>query len=536
MRGGTVTRWTAVRITAITAVVVASLGGLVLIDRSLDRAESARLSERQRTVEALADAVDQMVDASIQRLDTVAAAVEPWTGEPDAGELERTERLLSSEDPLGGTLVLVDTEGIVRIASADATPLLGQQLDSDAIDRALAGSPAVSGLVREAEGGRHLHVAVPVGDRAGQVSAVLVSRVDPTTGALAELLDGPLAGPSGLAVVTGSGAIVAGDGEVRLVSGDDPNTRLPIEAEGPGVVRAYRGEADVIMTAAHAPVRADWRLVAFEPYDASRSALRTPFWIAAGVLVIVALLAIGGFTLGEVRARRAERGAESTKRSLLAVAGHELRTPLTVVRGLGQTLIERWDDLPEDNRREMLRTVERQSRVLDHLVERLLYAAQLETDSTTMVTSRPVDVARVVQRAAEDHRALAPAHEIRTDIDVPLTALADPKALDQVMFHLLDNAVRYSPSGGEVILAARQGGRQVEIVVEDEGVGLPADVDRIFDRFVQGEAVTTRTVDEGGVGLGLHIVRTLVELMDGSVRAEPREPRGARFVVTLPVA
>jgi signal transduction histidine kinase len=80
-------------------------------------------------------------------------------------------------------------------------------------------------------------------------------------------------------------------------------------------------------------------------------------------------------------------------------------------------------------------------------------------------------------------------------------------------------------------VVARQ--RGVDLVVDDEGVGLPADHRRIFDKFVQGESVTKRVHDEGGVGLGLHIVRTLVEDMGGSVRAEPRDPQGARFVVSL---
>ena len=83
-------------------------------------------------------------------------------------------------------------------------------------------------------------------------------------------------------------------------------------------------------------------------------------------------------------------------------------------------------------------------------------------------------------------------------------------------------------------MSGRRASGKIEMVVEDEGVGLPAEIDKIFEPFVQGEAVNTRTYDEGGVGLGLFIVRRTVEMMNGRVRAERRTPRGSRFVVSLP--
>lgn len=513
---------------------MASLAGLILIDRSLDDAVSARLLERQRTVEASANAVGRVVDSALARLEATAQALGPWMVEPDARRLEQAERLLSDPGLLGGTRVLVDREGIVRVASPNAGSLLGQQLGGAAIERALAGTEAVSGVVREQEDAGFIYLAVPVRDRSGEVTAAVVSRVDPTVGPLADLMDSALVGPTSVALVTGSGSVVAGPERIQVVSDRDPNTQLPTDIQGAGTVAAYRGEAGTAMTAAYAPVREGWRLVAFEPYDTFRAPFRTPFWIAAGVLIVVGALVVAGLQIGELRARRAESRAESAKRSLLAVAGHELRTPLTVVRGLGQTLVGRWNQLPDRNRHDMLRTIERQSRVLDHLVERLLYAAQLESDAAAVVTPRATDVARTVRRAVEDHGPLAPAHDLHLTMEEPLVARADAKALDQVMYHLLDNAVRYSPGGGTISVAASRADTEVRIVVEDEGVGLPADADAIFERFVQGEAVTTRTVDEGGVGLGLHIVRTLVELMGGTVRAESRETIGARFTITLP--
>ena len=136
----------------------------------------------------------------------------------------------------------------------------------------------------------------------------------------------------------------------------------------------------------------------------------------------------------------------------------------------------------------------------------------------------------------DDFAPMAPLHEFVVDAEPDETARADTRALDQILDQLVDNAVKYSPSGGTVRVGASRRRGRVEIFVEDDGVGLPSDTRDIFDAFAQGESVEGRVHDEGGVGVGLYIVRTLTEQLGGSVRAERPAKGGARFVVTLRAA
>ncbi|HEX9529502.1 MAG TPA: HAMP domain-containing sensor histidine kinase, partial [Acidimicrobiales bacterium] len=254
-----------------------------------------------------------------------------------------------------------------------------------------------------------------------------------------------------------------------------------------------------------------------------------PVVVAWALALILAVLA-------EVRHDRQAHQVERATSAFLAVAGHELRTPLTSIRGFSQTLAQRWDSLPAGRRQEMVQAIARQSRLLEHLIERLLTAARLEAGTSSTLLLGPVDLTAVLQDVVEAHQPLAPLHEIRVEMAPGLTVHGDGGALGQVLGHLVENAVKYSPGGGLVTVSATRLRRRVEVAVEDDGVGLPSDFPRLFDRFAQAEPVDTRTYDEGGMGLGLFIARTLVEQMGGVIRAEPRQPRGARFVVRLVAA
>jgi len=151
---------------------------------------------------------------------------------------------------------------------------------------------------------------------------------------------------------------------------------------------------------------------------------------------------------------------------------------------------------------------------------------------------RSMDVADVVRDAVVTVRPAADAKAVRLDtvIDPKAgTIAADPDRLQQIVWNLLSNAIKFTPGGGRVVVSVQRSSATIDIIVRDSGVGIPADfLPHVFDRFRQGDAGSQRS--HGGLGLGLAIVRHLVELHGGTVRAESAGPgHGAMFLVTLPI-
>lgn len=217
-------------------------------------------------------------------------------------------------------------------------------------------------------------------------------------------------------------------------------------------------------------------------------------------------------------------------RQFVAACSHELRTPLLVVRG-NLDLLERIDDAAE--RRECLEEARAEAARMQRLVADLLTLAQVERGQ--VVERQPVELAALLR---EVERQLAPrAGEVRLSLaaDGPLTVLGDRARLKQVVTNLVENALVYTPVGGSVALrlAARDG--RAEIVVEDTGIGIaPEEQERIFEPFYRVDR--SRGRNGSGVGLGLSIVRYLVEAHGGSVALESVPGAGSRFTVSLPLA
>lgn len=141
-----------------------------------------------------------------------------------------------------------------------------------------------------------------------------------------------------------------------------------------------------------------------------------------------------------------------------------------------------------------------------------------------------MDVATVAGVMTRAFDALSDHHEVRWEVEEELRVWVDPMALSQVLGHLLDNAVKFSPNGGVVLVSGRCTTGAVEIFVVDQGLGLPKGID-VFQPFQQGEQ---DVVPGPGVGLGLHILRSLVEASGGSVTATPNAVAGSTFTVRLP--
>jgi signal transduction histidine kinase len=238
---------------------------------------------------------------------------------------------------------------------------------------------------------------------------------------------------------------------------------------------------------------------------------------------------------GERRARRETEAASTLKDEFLMTMSHELRTPLTAIHGWAHMLAS--GDLDERRRQIAVNTIERNARAQTRMVDDLLDVSRVITGKLRLDV-RPVILGDLLRDALDTIRPAAEAKQIRilTDFDLEIGPFtADPDRLAQVIWNLMSNAIKFTPAGGEVTIGVHRVDGDIEITVSDSGVGIsPEFLPHVFERFRQEEGGTTRRF--GGLGLGLAIVRHIVELHGGSVHAESRgEGHGAAFRVRLPL-
>ncbi len=248
--------------------------------------------------------------------------------------------------------------------------------------------------------------------------------------------------------------------------------------------------------------------------------------------VLCTALADGGELVIDFRDVTAAKELEEAKDLLLAITSHELRTPITVVQGFASTLASRWDQLTDAERQLAARTIAERAGSLGRLVEQLLLGARAGADQL-LVSNGPFDLGAVLRRAATAFRPLSDRHKVLADIpdDLP-AAVGDAMATDIIVGQLLENAFKYSPDGGTVVVRARPAAGWIEVTVQDEGIGIAdGDHERIFDRFVQGETGDRRRF--GGVGIGLFIVRRLAQAQHGEVFAASRPAGGTTICLRL---
>lgn len=231
---------------------------------------------------------------------------------------------------------------------------------------------------------------------------------------------------------------------------------------------------------------------------------------------------------------RAEE-ASRMKDLFLATLSHELRTPLNAI--LGWTRMLRTKAVAPGHLERALEAIERNAFAQAHLVDELLDMSRI-TSGKIHIDRVRTDVVSLVRAAVESVQFSADARRVTVEITGVSETFTrgDVERLKQVFWNLLANAIKFSPEGGRVEVAVSKGERSVRVSVIDQGLGIePELIDRIFERFQQGDAAPTRS--RGGLGLGLAIVRDLVELHDGSVEATSEgKGKGATFVVSLPLA
>lgn len=237
----------------------------------------------------------------------------------------------------------------------------------------------------------------------------------------------------------------------------------------------------------------------------------------------------------EKEARAVAERASRLKDEFLATLSHELRTPLTSVLGWVRILL--LDPRIEGETREALEIVARSSRQQAQMIEELLDVSRIITGKLT-VEVRPVDLAGVVGQAMNTVAQTAAAKAIRLEKSIEAEGIAvnvDPDRMQQVLWNLLSNAIKFSPKGSEISVRVGRVGSTAEVSVIDQGSGIdPEFLPHVFERFSQADSSKTRV--HGGLGLGLSIVRHLVEIHGGTVRAQSDGPgAGATFTVTLPI-
>ncbi|HEU4875469.1 MAG TPA: MASE1 domain-containing protein [Pyrinomonadaceae bacterium] len=237
----------------------------------------------------------------------------------------------------------------------------------------------------------------------------------------------------------------------------------------------------------------------------------------------------------ESHARQQAEEASRLKEEFLATVSHELRTPLNAVVGWSRLL--RTGQLDADGKLHAVEVIERNAAAQRQIIEDLLDVSRIVTGKLR-ISTQPVDLLLVIHAAIDAVRPAAEAKEIKivTHVEAPdVIVRADIERLQQVFWNLLANAVKFTPAGGAVDVYLERNDSLAEVRIEDTGPGVPADfLPHIFERFSQADGSSTRK--HGGLGLGLAIVRHLVELHGGTVSAANRENGGAILTVRLPAA
>ena len=231
------------------------------------------------------------------------------------------------------------------------------------------------------------------------------------------------------------------------------------------------------------------------------------------------------------------KALDAAKTLFVAATSHELKTPLTVITSFAGWLQDNVETAPAERRQLALDSIVSAAEELNQIVEKILLTSRTEAGAMD-IDLRPVEAGRLVEAIAHQFSVAGRNHQLKLVRPAGLLVIdADPQATRTAVSQLLENAFKYSPQGGDVTLAvADRGDGFAEISVTDEGIGLvPSETEFLFTAFYQGDS-QLRSGIKGGVGLGLSIVRRLIEAQGGSVGATGEPGHGARFWVTLPVA
>jgi PAS domain S-box-containing protein len=354
--------------------------------------------------------------------------------------------------------------------------------------------------------------------------------------------------PDAMVIVDAAGAIVLVNAQTERMFGYSRHELLgqPVEALVP---KQYRGahvehRTAFVAGAHHRPMSAGLDLYGVRkdgtefPVEISLSPIETD----EGRLVVSAIRDITERKLAEqeratlMHERAAHAESSRLKDEFLATLSHELRTPLNAI--LGWITLIRRGALTEEASRKAIATIERNARAQARLIEDLLDVSRIVSGNLRLQVI-PIDFSQIVENAVDVVRPAAEAKSLQFDVVFetrPVLMMGDPDRLQQAVWNLLSNAVKYSPNHARVDVRVWTGEQRIHVSVRDTGRGIhPRFLPHVFDRFRQADSSYTRL--GGGLGLGLAVVRSVVELHGGTVEAASSgEGHGATFSMTLPVA
>jgi signal transduction histidine kinase len=569
-------------VAALVLAIVAPLGVFATV--SVQRAWRGQLAnvERQNvaTVRAISVSIDNLIDRTTSALDVLGEL--HALDDPELPAFESLAARILPYQPTWSAILLTDRDGRVLdgIPDRDDGGATARSVNW-ARAAATARRTTVSDMFTLSSGEPHVMVAVPV-VRKGQVSVILGARV--RTRAISETLRQQQAPPGGaVAIIGGDYRMIARTGPEEGIIGTLANQGLidssqhqregsfkTVSRDGQPTYAAFsRSAATGLIVSIGLPA---------EQVDGPIR--RILLQLASGWIVVLALGGGLGALLGGVivralssasqaataiargdaaslppsriaeldalayalrqagetlEARNRERNeASRLKDEFLMTISHELRTPLTAICGWARMMSA--GQMREEQRPRAIDAIERNANALQQLVDDLLDVSRVVTGKLRL-DIQPLSLNGVVLSAIEAIRPAADAKSIQiVVVPDPLGApmSADAGRLQQVVWNLLSNAVKFTPAGGRIEVACRLAGETVQLTVRDSGIGIEPDfLPHVFDRFRQGVSGTTRA--HGGLGLGLAIVRHLVELHGGTVTGENNiPPPGATFQVTLP--
>ncbi len=232
------------------------------------------------------------------------------------------------------------------------------------------------------------------------------------------------------------------------------------------------------------------------------------------------------------------RNIERMKTAFVSTVSHELRTPLTSIKGFVSTLLADTEGYYDnDTRLEFLGIIDAETDRLRRLIEDLLNVSRIEAGRALQLNPKPIDVPALAEKVCTIQRSYTHKHTLSTHFseDFP-TIVADEDKVDQILTNLVNNAIKYSPDGGQVKVTGwyEPEVEQVVVSVSDEGIGIPKDqISKVFERFHRVDNRDTREV--GGTGIGLFLVKHLVEVHGGEIWVESEPGQGSEFLFRLPL-